>query len=841
MGMSVDAVPATGPIQTRAPALERPCVRGKFLFVGTEKFYVKGVTYGAFHPREDKTEYCDPAVIDRDFAQMAANGINTVRIPHTVPPRSLLDAACRHGLRVMVGLSAEQYVGYLIDSKKDAPDIERLVRDMVRDCAKHPALLCYVLGNEIPSSLVRFIGHRRIERYLRQLYRVVKSEDPDAVVTYANYPTTEYLRLPWLDIVCFNVYLESQEALAAYIARLQNLSEDRPLIMGELGLDSIRNGEEAQARSLGWQIQTAFAGGCAGAVVFAWTDEWFRAGADVHDWGFGITDRKRRPKPALDVVREAFARSPFPAETVWPRISVVVCTYNGSRTIRECLDGLRMLDYPASEVIVVDDGSTDDTAIIAREFGFRVITTEHAGLSAARNTGLEAATGEIVAYIDDDAYPDPQWLKYIALAFLNTTCAGVGGPNIEPPYDGAVADSVANSPGGPIHVLLTDTEAEHLPGCNMAFRRAALEAIGGFDSRFSSAGDDVDVCWQLQAIGSKLVFSPAAVVWHHARKTVAAYWKQQRGYGKAEALLEAKWPDKFNHAGNPTWSGRVYGKGADQTLNLAPRIFWGIRGRAPFQFLYEPSQGTLGPLLMSPDWYLTMGWLVIVSIGAILWRPLLLALPLLMVMLALLLMHASLSAVRASFPLPPFERIRILKRRFITAFLHILQPLARVCGRIAFPPHPPRIPGFRGFAFFLPRAYSALCTSWEAGERILRDVEEEFREKCSFVLVGGSYAPWDIEIRGGVFGGIRLLMAIEDLGPERQLVRVRSWPTFPGQAVALMCFPSALAVGAAFDRAWLACALLGITSFVVAFRACKEAGVVAAVVQGVLTRHSLTP
>ena len=121
-----------------------------------------------------------------------------------------------------------------------------------------------------------------------------------------------------------------------------------------------------------------------------------------------------------------------------------------------------------------------------------------------------------------------------------------------------------------------------------------------------------------------------------------------------------------------------------------------------------------------------------------------------------------------------------------------------------------------------------------------RDLEEEFREECSFVLVGGSYASWDIEIRGGVFGAIRLLMAIEDMGPERQLVRVRSWPTFPGQALALMCLPSALAVGAAFDRAWLACALLGLTSFAVAFRACKEAGVVAAVVQRVLTRHSFT-
>ena len=100
-------------------------------------------------------------------------------------------------------------------------------------------------------------------------------------------------------------------------------------------------------------------------------------------------------------------------------------------------------------------------------------------------------------------------------------------------------------------------------------------------------------------------------------------------------------------------------------------------GARRFNF-YTPAQGTLGPLLTSPDWYLVIGWLVIASIAAILWRPLLLALPLLMVMLALSLLHASLSAVRASFPLAQVERIAILKRRFITAFLHTSRSRLRV-------------------------------------------------------------------------------------------------------------------------------------------------------------------
>ena len=95
----------------------RTSIDGKFLSAGGETFFVRGITYGAFRPDENGREYTHDGLIERDFTQMAALGINTVRIPHTVPPRSLLDIAARHGLRVMVGLSAEQAAGYLIDGK----------------------------------------------------------------------------------------------------------------------------------------------------------------------------------------------------------------------------------------------------------------------------------------------------------------------------------------------------------------------------------------------------------------------------------------------------------------------------------------------------------------------------------------------------------------------------------------------------------------------------------------------------------------------------------------------------------------------------------------------------
>ena len=439
----------------------------------------------------------------------------------------------------MVGLSAEQYIGYLIDIEKKAPNIEAIVREKVRTVKGHPALLCYAIGNEIAAPVARWLGRNKVERYLRNIFDVVKDEDPKGLVTYVNYPSTEYLQLPFLDFVCFNVYLENQDRFRAYLARLQNIAGDRPLIMSEVGLDAMRNGEAKQAEVLDWQVRTSFASGCAGVVLFSWTDEWYRAGAEVEDWAFGITDRQRRPKPALRAAREAFSDVPFRSDGEWPRISVAICSYNGSRTIREVLEGLKRVEYPNFEVIVVNDGSTDATAAIAGEYDCRIITTENAGLSSARNIALRAADGEIIAYLDDDAIPDRHWLHYLAATFRENDYAAVGGPNIAPPHSNTIADCVDNAPGGPIHVLVTDEIAEHLPGCNMAIRKSCLEAVGGFDPTFRVAGDDVDLCWRLQERGWTLGFSPGAMVLHHRRHTIRGYWKQQRATARQRHFLRA--------------------------------------------------------------------------------------------------------------------------------------------------------------------------------------------------------------------------------------------------------------------------------------------------------------
>ncbi|MBA3632148.1 MAG: glycosyltransferase, partial [Acidobacteria bacterium] len=657
----------------------RPFVHGKFIFVGDEKLYVRGVTYGTFQPKGE-SEY-DAEKTERDFAMMAANGINTVRV-YTVPPPWLLDLAQENNLRVMVGLPWEQHVAFL-DNPQTIQSIETQIRAGVRACAAHPAVLCFVIGNEIPAPVVRWFGAKRIEKFLHRLYKIVKAEDADALVTYVNFPSTEYLNLSFVDFVCFNVYLEKQETLDSYLSRLQNIAGDRPLVMAEIGLDSQRNGLEKQADALDWQVRTAFAAGCAGVFVFSWTDEWYRGGAEIEDWDFGLTTRRRDAKPALETVRRAFAEVPFPADTKFPRVSVVVCSYNGSRTIRDCFEGLSKLDYPDFEVIVVNDGSTDNTAEIAAEYHFKLINTPNSGLSSARNTGLEAATGEIVAYTDDDAHPDPHWLKYLAATFLKTTHAGVGGPNIAPLDDGEIAECVANAPGGPIHVLTSDTEAEHIPGCNMAFRREALLAIGGFDVQYRAAGDDVDLCWRIQEKGWTLGFSPAAMIWHHRRNSIKDYWKQQQGYGKAEALLERKWADKYNAAGHLTWTGRLYGKGLTEAVRFRRgRIYQGEWGSALFQSIYQSPAGLIESLPLMPEWYLVVAVLAALVTLGVFWLPMFWLAPLLVLAVAAPVAQAILSGFKAHFITSPVNYKQELKLRSITAFLHLVQPLARLKGRL---------------------------------------------------------------------------------------------------------------------------------------------------------------
>ena len=533
-------------------------VHGKFFFAGEAKFFVKGVTYGPFAPGSHGAQFPERETVIRDFRLMAEMGANTLRV-FTVPPVWLLDLAAAAGLKVLAGIPWAQHITFL-DSPPVQAEIIRTVVEAVRGLDRHPAILAYLVGNEIPPDMVRWHGPERVRAFLRELVGAVKEIHPEGLVSYANFPSTEYLTIDFTDFLCFNVYLHNEPAFRRYLSRLHNLAVDRPLVLTEFGIDSLREGTQEQAKILSWQLRTAFEMGVAGAFVFAWTDEWFTGGHLVEDWAFGLVDRERAPKPAFAAVRACYQGPIPPRLPHYPRVSVVVCAYNAERTMEACLASLEKLNYPDYEVIVVNDGSTDRTLEISERFPYcRIISQPNKGLSVARNVGADAAGGEIVAYTDSDCVADPDWLTYLVAKMETAQLMACGGPNFPPPEDSLVPAAVAVSPGGPTHVLLSDDVAEHIAGCNMAFRRDVLLRMGGFDPIYRAAGDDVDICWRFQDAGYTIGFSPAAVVWHFRRNTVKAYIGQQRGYGKAEALVYSKHPFRFNLFGQAKWLGRIYG------------------------------------------------------------------------------------------------------------------------------------------------------------------------------------------------------------------------------------------------------------------------------------------
>jgi GT2 family glycosyltransferase len=531
----------------------------------------------------------------------------------------------------------------------------------------------------------------------------------------------------------------------------------------------------------------------------------------------------------------AFSEVPFSPDLQWPRISVVVCSYDGGRTLGECLAGLSRLDYPNYEVIVVDDGSNDATAEIARKYPVRLISTPNRGLSSARNTGLAAAAGEIVAYIDDDAYPDPHWLIYLAQSFQTTNHCGIGGPNLPPPGDGPIADCIAVAPGGPIHVLISDRVAEHIPGCNMAFRKTALESIGGFDTRFRVAGDDVDLCWRLQQAGGTLGFNGAAVVWHHRRNSIRTYWKQQQGYGKAEALLEEKWPEKYNGPGHVNWSGRIYSTRRSGSAKRPRRIFHGVWGSALFQSVYEPAPGFWASVPAMPEWYLMMMCLTALSgIGMFFWDRALVAFPLLLATLAITLVHGTMAALRASFPTKHKLRVVRAGLRALTVLLFLIQPLARLSGRLRHGLTPWRRRRVEGRAWIWSRRWTIWSEQWKKPEDWIRLLEDSLRRTGARVVRGSDFDRWDLDVADGTFGSVRLACVIEEHGAGRQLARFRLSARYSKWAltttIALVC----LAIAAGADGALTVASLYGGLAIVLAARSLHDVGSAMAAALGVI-------
>jgi len=650
-------------------------VEGKQFSLRSRRFKFKGVTYGTFQDRGDGALFPDRSRLKFDLIDIADAGFTVVRT-YTPPPDDLLEIAADCNLRLMsevfyldwrylIGMSRRQL-------SRISAEARREVKAQARRLAGNDSILALSLGNEVPADVVRWVGTERIAGVINDLAAVVHEEDPHRLVTYANYPTTEYLPLEGLDFLTFNVFLEDPEQFRRYVTHLQHLAGNLPLVLGEFGLDAGNGsaGEHRQAEVVDAQLQIAAEHGVAGCCLFSWTDEWCVGGNAVEDWHFGLTRADRSPRPALEVAKDWNHRSLRDLRESWPSMSVVICAHNGAETLHECLRHTSALDYPDLEVLVVDDGSTDTTARIARQFPrVSLIEIPHSGLSTARNEGLRCARGEIVAYLDADAFPSPEWPYYLALGFNGPRVGGVGGPNVPPGDEPVGAQVVARSPGGPVQVLFSDDRAEHIPGCNMAFWKRVLTEVGGFDPVYTSAGDDVDLCWRVLDQGWEIGFSSAALVWHRRRGGLGAYLRQQRGYGRAEALVEARHPERFGPLRTASWRGRIYNTLVP--VSQRQRIYRGPLGLSPFQSVYRSESHLM-------DVMLQVG--VLGAGVSLLCAPLALLSPALALIPVLALAYLAVLGVVDMARVKPPNGFG-MRFRAAVAVHHLLQPFVRTWGR----------------------------------------------------------------------------------------------------------------------------------------------------------------
>jgi GT2 family glycosyltransferase len=772
---------------------------GKFFRLGDQKFWVKGVTYGPFEPRPEGIHLPGQHQLEADLRQIAGLGANTVRVYH-VPPRSFLDTAYAFRLKVLVDVPWSKHRCFL-QSHEDRESGRRAVREAARASKGHPALLALSVVNEIPADVVRWLGRAPVEAFIDELVDIARQEDPETLVTFASFPSTEYLQARSVDFHLMNVYLHRRDKFRAYLQRLQNLADEKPLVLGEYGIDSLRNGEDEQAALLGMHLEEAFGNGLAGSCCFAYTDEWFTGGHPITDWAFGLVRRDRSPKPAFHRVASVYrAASPLPPLTRTPKVSVVVCSYNGSKTLDGCLRSLEQLSYPDYEVILVNDGSTDSVPEIAARYPYiRYYAQPNRGLSAARNVGMELAQGEIIAYTDDDCFADPDWLYFLVAKLLETGATGVGGPNLLPTTDGPVAACVSASPGTPAHILVDDNIAEHVPGCNMAFWADRLRAIGGFDPVYTKAGDDVDLCWRLQAEGDQIVFAPAAMVWHHRRATVKAYLKQQRGYGEAEGLLKRKHPEKFRgFRADLSWMGRIYTRAGLGLEVGQPLVHHGVFGTGMFQTIYAAPQVWWPLLALSLEWWL-------VALALLLLAPVynpatvlagvahaglsalpLLTNPLLLLPLVMIATTTGIAYLVAGQASPPVRQRRWWSRLLIAA-MHVAQPVERGWARYRTRFETIIIPGAfhelrgawrrRAGRLLRRRQVSLWSENGAAREKLLEGLLQLTAEHRWFVRIDPGWASHDIRFYGDRWCKTDLVTVSENHGGGKRLTRVRLRPS----------------------------------------------------------------
>ena len=226
-----------------------------------------------------------------------------------------------------------------------------------------------------------------------------------------------------------------------------------------------------------------------------------------------------------------------------PKISVVICAYNAAHCIRGILTSLKKQTFTDFEVVVVNDGSADNTALIAWAAGARVINRPHEGLSATRNAGISNARADIVAIIDADCYADRNWLGEIYKEMKNRETVVTGNTKI--PKSTFLGDCISGLgyPGGghlSFHNMwpVKHGYTNHLAGGNCAFRKEIIQKLGAFNPKLTITGDDVFLSMKILRAGQKIKYNPRMFMWHQPRKDLRSFMKWHYARGKGSYALK---------------------------------------------------------------------------------------------------------------------------------------------------------------------------------------------------------------------------------------------------------------------------------------------------------------
>ena len=227
-------------------------------------------------------------------------------------------------------------------------------------------------------------------------------------------------------------------------------------------------------------------------------------------------------------------------------ISVIVPAYNAQRTLGPCLEALRSqtVALDCYEVIVVDDGSTDNTAAIALRYDVHLIRQLNAGPAAARNRGARAASGEILLFTDADCVPDPAWIEWMTTPFSDPAVAGAKGA-YRTRQRSLVARFVQLEYEFKYARMAGLAQIDFVDTYSAAYRRLAFLESGGFDPAFRTASvEDQEFSFRLASQGHRLVFVPQGIVTHRHDATVSEYWRRKFGIGYWKVLLLSRHPGR---------------------------------------------------------------------------------------------------------------------------------------------------------------------------------------------------------------------------------------------------------------------------------------------------------